>query len=130
MDPGRGYRPPRDAVHRDLTDVYLRSLKPPVEGRLEVWDVRVPGLALRLTSSGVATWCVRARTHDGKRTALVSGDGPPLASKRLAPGRAWRWVKFRVVATRSRRSARRRPNARQGFRNRAWPSPGAVAAST
>ena len=65
--------------------------------------------------------CARPNARRQGVPALVSGDGPPLASKRLAPGRAWRWVRFRVVATRSRRSARRRPNARQGFRNRAWP---------
>ena len=68
-------------MQRDLTDAYLRSLKPPLDGRLEVHDSRVPGLALRLTPSGIATWSVRARTHEGKRTRPSIGRWPAVGIK-------------------------------------------------
>ncbi len=53
-------------MQRDLNDAWLRALKPPEQGRLEVWDTRVVGLVLRLTPTGAATWSVRARTRDGR----------------------------------------------------------------
>jgi integrase len=65
-------------VKRDLNDAWLRGLKPPQAGRLEVWDTRVVGLVLRLTPSGAASWSVRARTRDGKRTRPSLGAWPAL----------------------------------------------------
>lgn len=64
---------------RDLTDAYLRSLKPPPKGRrIELADSRVRGLWFRLTSAGTASWCVRTRTHDGKGTRPALGTYPAL----------------------------------------------------
>ena len=60
-------------MKRDLNDAWLRGLKPPEAGRLEIWDTRVVGLVLRLTPSGAASWSVRARTRAGKRTRLGLG---------------------------------------------------------
>ncbi|GGC68903.1 integrase [Siccirubricoccus deserti] len=65
-------------MKRDLNDAWLRGLRPPEKGRLEVWDTRVGGLMLRLTPTGAATWSVRARTHDGKRTRPTLGTWPGL----------------------------------------------------
>jgi integrase len=94
-------------MRRDLTDVWLRGLKPPIHGRIEVWDTRVRGLVWRLTPTGTASWAVRARTLDGKHSrpqigtwpavgiaearkralgtmAEIQGGGDPVASKRAA----------------------------------------------
>ena len=66
-------------MKRDLNDPWLRSQKPPETGRLEVWDTWVSGLVLRMTPGGVATWSVRARTRDGKRTRPTIGTWPSMS---------------------------------------------------
>jgi integrase len=74
-------------MRRELTDVFIRSLPPPANGRVEIWDSRVSGLVLRITPTGAATWSVRGRTHDGKRVRPKLGGWPALgvsAARRLA----------------------------------------------
>jgi integrase len=67
-------------MQSDLTDAYLQSLPLPEEGkRLELRDNRVPGLVLRMTSTGVATWSVRTRTKDGKQTRPKLGTWPAMS---------------------------------------------------
>lgn len=61
-------------MKRDLTDAFLRALRPPVEGRLEVHDTRTPGLVFRVTSAGSKTWVYRGRTQDGRATRIKLGD--------------------------------------------------------
>lgn len=63
---------------RDLSDAFLRGLKPPAAGRLELRDSRVMGLVLRVTPSGAATWSVRTRTKDGKQTRPKLGTWPAM----------------------------------------------------
>lgn len=65
-------------MRRELTDVWLRGVKPPVAGRLEIWDTRVSGLMLRVTPSGAATWSVRRRTDDGRRLRAPIGTWPAI----------------------------------------------------
>jgi len=65
-------------VQRLITDAWLRSVAPLDTGRLEIWDTRVPGLALRITAGGVASWSVRAMTKDGKRTRATLGTWPAI----------------------------------------------------
>ncbi len=65
-------------MRRELTDVWLRGVKPPAAGRLEIWDTRAGGLVLRITPAGAATWSVRARTADGKRTRPKIGTWPAV----------------------------------------------------
>jgi integrase len=62
----------------DLNDAMLRALRPPAKGRIELLDADVPGLALRLTAAGVATWTVRARLPDGKRVRPSFGQWPTV----------------------------------------------------
>jgi len=62
----------------ELTDRFIRGLAPPAEGRLEVWDKHTQNLVLRLTPNAVATWCVRCRTKDGKRTRPRIGSWPTM----------------------------------------------------
>jgi Arm DNA-binding domain/Phage integrase family len=66
-------------VKRDVNDAWLRTLERPEPGRRkEIWDTRVVGLVLRLTANDTATWSVRARTRDGKRTRPTLGTWPAL----------------------------------------------------
>lgn len=65
-------------MRRELTDAYLRTVKPPETGRLELRDNRVSGLVLRITSGGVASWSVRARTKEGKQTRPRLGTWPQM----------------------------------------------------
>lgn len=65
-------------MRRELTDTWLRGCRPPATGRLEVWDTRVSGLVVRITPTGSATWSVRARTADGKRTRPKLGTWPAV----------------------------------------------------
>lgn len=71
-------------MQRDLTDVFLRSLRPPASGRIEAWDTRVRGLHLRMTATGAASWAVRANGADGRRHRVTLGPYPalPLAKAR------------------------------------------------
>lgn len=63
-------------VRRDLTDAFLRTVAPPAEGRLELRDRKVPGLVLRMTASGSASWSVRVLARDGKHTRPSLGTWP------------------------------------------------------
>ena len=48
-------------MQRPLTDAFVRSVKPPASGRLEISDMRCVGLALRITPNGVKSWAFRFR---------------------------------------------------------------------
>ncbi|WP_428489115.1 tyrosine-type recombinase/integrase [Rhodopila sp.] len=65
-------------MRRELVDTWLRAVKPPTSGRLELWDTRAIGLVLRITPSGTATWAVRGRTTGGKRTRAKLGTWPAV----------------------------------------------------
>lgn len=65
-------------MKRDLNDAWLRTVKPPADGRLEMRDSRVAGLVLRMTAAGAATWSVRTRTKDGKQTRPKLGAYPAM----------------------------------------------------
>ncbi len=66
-------------MKRELTDAFLRGVEPPAEGRIELRDTKVPGLVLRMTPKGLATWSVRTRTKDGKQTRPKLGTWPILS---------------------------------------------------
>jgi hypothetical protein len=72
-------------MRRDLNDAFLRAVKTPVTGRLELRDTRVVGLVLRMvglvlrmTPSGTATWSLRTRTRDGRQTRPTLGSWPAM----------------------------------------------------
>jgi hypothetical protein len=69
-------------MKRDINDAWLRGLKPPETGRLEIWDTREAGLVLRLTPSGATSWSVRARTCTRRRqNPSVKWPGFPAAAE-------------------------------------------------
>lgn len=66
-------------MRRDLTDAFLRTVKPPKSGRIELRDGRVRGLVLRITAAGSATWSVRVlAAAAGKHTRISIGTYPAL----------------------------------------------------
>ena len=50
-----------------LTTARVESLakRPPAAGRVEVWDAKTPGLALRISATGAASWSFRYRPREG-----------------------------------------------------------------
>lgn len=44
-----------------LTDRSVRAMKPPVTGRIDVWDEALPGFGLRISASGRRTWILMYR---------------------------------------------------------------------
>jgi hypothetical protein len=102
-------------MQRDLTDAFLRTVKPPAAGRLELWDTRVRGLHLRMTPAGAASWAVRASTPDGRRIRVTLGPYPGVAlaeARRMAHETLAALARGRdPVAERREARARRRAEA-------------------
>lgn len=65
-------------MKHDINDAWLRTVKPPAEGRVELRDSRTKGLVLRITSTGSATWSLRTQTQDGKHTRPKLGTWPAM----------------------------------------------------
>ncbi len=64
---------------REMTDAWLRTLRPPERGRVEIRDTREVGLLLRLTPAGATTWALRVLTRDGRHTRIRLGGYPALS---------------------------------------------------
>ncbi|MDI1300998.1 MAG: Arm DNA-binding domain-containing protein [bacterium] len=69
-----------------LTAVAVEKLIPPQTGRKEIYDADVPGLVLRLSSSGAKGWSFTYRV-DGLPRRLTLGSYPGVSLK-LARERA------------------------------------------
>lgn len=69
-----------------LTDRFIEALKPPPAGAsaVDITDELTPGLALRITSSGVKSWSFRYRNVNGRTTRRGIGSYPAI---RLAAAR-------------------------------------------
>jgi integrase len=75
-----------------LTAARVEQLKrtPPAVGRLEVWDSKVPGLCLRISATGAASWSLRYRPRGGgcyQRITLGSARTLVLADARTRASR-------------------------------------------
>jgi integrase len=66
-------------MRRELTDVLIRTLRAPPEGRLELWDRRCEGLVLRVANTGRVTFHARARGPDGRKRFGALGTWPTLS---------------------------------------------------
>jgi integrase len=64
-------------VQRPLTDAFLRSMKPPPTGRLEITDVRCAGLVFRVTPNGIKSWSFRFRAT-GRLARATIGQYPAI----------------------------------------------------
>lgn len=64
---------------RELTDVYIRSVKPPPKGRQhETFDSVIRALSLRVSPGGTKTWFLIARVRS-KQTRIKLGRYPALS---------------------------------------------------
>lgn len=72
-----------------LTDKRIASMKPPAEGRREVFDTVKTGLCFRITPNGARSWSVTFR-HDGVFSRMTIGAYPKisLAKARQSAGDA------------------------------------------
>lgn len=59
-------------MKKNLTDRYIRAIKPPTAGRLEIYDQMVLGLTLRVTASGHKTFAVAYRLPGSSRKQKVT----------------------------------------------------------
>jgi len=60
-----------------LTDITLRKLTPPASGQIEVWDMKLPGFGVRITSKGTRSFVLVYR-HLGRPRRLTIGRYPTL----------------------------------------------------
>ncbi|MEP3638909.1 MAG: Arm DNA-binding domain-containing protein, partial [Paracoccaceae bacterium] len=63
-------------MKKELSDRFLKSLKAPESGRLEVSDTKRPGLRFRLSASGKATWMFEKRVKGGQKRKHTFGSWP------------------------------------------------------
>ena len=65
---------------RTLTDRTLRSLKSPVSGQTEIWDSKIPGFGVRVSSRGTKSFVLVYRLG-GRTRRMTIGRYPtiPLA---------------------------------------------------
>ena len=60
-----------------LTDILVRSVKPPESGRITIIDTEVSGLSLRVSATGAKSWFVRYRPKkQTQRSVAIPGDYP------------------------------------------------------
>lgn len=69
---------------KTLTDLEIKMLRPPVDGRLEIADGKFPGLSVRVTKHGIKTFALRTRVN-GRLIRLSLGRYPDI---KLAEARA------------------------------------------
>ena len=60
-----------------LTDLEIKKLRPPADGRLEIPDGKFPGLSVRVTRHGVKTFALRTRVN-GRLIRFTLGRYPDI----------------------------------------------------
>ena len=65
-------------VRRVITDGFLRGLKPPERGQVEIRDLQCPGLLARLSRGGTLAWNVRGLLPDGRHGRISIGTWPAV----------------------------------------------------
>ena len=61
-----------------LTDLTIKKLRPPENGRLEIADGRFPGLSIRVSKHGIKTFAIRTRVN-GRQLRLSLGRYPEMS---------------------------------------------------
>lgn len=75
-------------MRKTLTDVFVRTVYPPQAGRIEITDLRAPGLCFRVTARGARSWCFRFRDPRSGKTARATIGPYPAVSLQQARDRA------------------------------------------
>jgi integrase len=129
-------------MRKALTDAFLRALKKPAKGRIELADATCRGLEFRITAAGNRSWSYRYRAAgsgklsratigpypgisladarlkaDALRAGVAKGENPSEAkrrAKREAPGRTFETLANRYLTEYARR---RKKSADQDERN-------------
>src|SRR5215813_6642786 len=70
--------PVRVKRRRIINDTSIRSIKPPVSGRLDYFDDSTPGLSLRVTPNNARTWTLFYRDKHGRQKRLKLGRYPAV----------------------------------------------------
>jgi hypothetical protein len=98
-----------------LTAKSVETIKPPTKGRLQLWDVALPGFGLRVTEAGKKSWVVMYRYRDRQRRMTI-GRYPAfsLAEAREEARAALRAVERGEDPAEEKRKAKRRPPAMFG----------------
>src|SRR5215467_2617930 len=104
----------RWSLPRQLTDAFLRSVKPPASGRREIRDVACGGLIFRITAAGIRSWSFRFRDAAGQQPRATIGEYPAIGLR--AARAAADAMRARVAAggnpVEERREARRGAGAK------------------
>lgn len=66
-------------MSENLTDRFLRNLKPPEAGRLEISDSKRKGLRLRVSAKGNYVWMYEKRVKGGPKRKHTLGNWPALS---------------------------------------------------
>ena len=61
-----------------LTDLVVKNAKAPERGQVDIWDDRIPGFGVRVTSQGTKTFVVMFR-HDGRKKRMTLGRYPVVS---------------------------------------------------
>jgi integrase len=61
-----------------LTDNFIKALMAPAGKRVEIFDQKISGLVLRVSSQGRKTWVLRYRTEGGRQPRFTIGTYPAL----------------------------------------------------
>lgn len=64
----------------DLTHAFLKSVEAPEAGRVEIADVKRPGLTLRVYASGRRVWMFEKRVKGGPKRKHTLGENPQPVS--------------------------------------------------
>lgn len=76
-------------MQKALTDTFLKGLKAPVTGRVEIADAKCSGLVYRLTAAGVGSFAFRYRTPATRKTTRFTlGTYPKPVTLKAARKRA------------------------------------------
>lgn len=62
----------------EMTDRFIRAIKPPLRGRDEYSDSKRPGLRLRVSAAGRCTWIYERRIKGGRKMKATLGQWPAL----------------------------------------------------
>jgi integrase len=71
-----------------LTARFVDNVKPPAHGRIEYWDLALPGFGLRVTDKGTKSWTVLYRLRRRQRRATLGTYPPMLLAEARDRGRA------------------------------------------
>jgi Arm DNA-binding domain len=112
-----------------LTELAVARVKPPAEGRREIWDAALPGFGLRITATGARSWVVAMRKPGAKHPARVKIGEPPEMGLSEARDRARALMRDPgALAVRDKLRLRGSGRSPIGFSRRAAPSAGASCA--